>query len=108
LGRAAFAATLAARTDGPIAGAKATLAWAGLELRDLTLWSLGGEEGICVLGATKHKLRGFVLKAIRARDLRRASRRSEQMVFPKVLMWTSVGGSSSDCPCKGCKKQPEQ
>ena len=45
LGRAAVTATLAARTDGPIAGAKATLAWAGLELRDLTLWSLGAKKG---------------------------------------------------------------
>jgi hypothetical protein len=78
LGRAAFAATLAARTEGPIAGAKATLAWAGLELRGTTLWNLGAEEGVCVLGSTKHKLLGFVLKAIRARDLSRASKSKEQ------------------------------
>ena len=76
LGRAAFAATLAARTEGPIARAKATLAWAGLELRGTTLWSLGDGEGICVLDSTKHRLLGFVLKAIRARDLSRASKRS--------------------------------
>ena len=36
------------------------------------------KKGICVLGATKHRLRGFVLKAIRDRDLIKASRRSEQ------------------------------
>ena len=78
MGKAAFIATLAARTDGPIAGVKATLAWAELELKGLMLCSLGSEAGLCVLGSTKHALSGVVLKAIRARDLARASRRCEQ------------------------------
>ncbi len=69
VGRAAFSATLACRTEGPIAGIKATLAWAELELKDMTLCKMGSDTGLCVMGATKYALRGVVLKAIRARDL---------------------------------------
>ncbi len=47
-GRAAFASILAARTEGPVAAAKATLAWAGLEIRGTTLWSQFAGEGKCV------------------------------------------------------------
>jgi hypothetical protein len=76
LGRQAFAATWAARTQGPIGGLKGALGWAEMELRGTILWS--HEEGPCILEATRHKLRSFVLKAIRRRDLGKAERRKEQ------------------------------
>ena len=76
LGRQAFAATWAARTQGPIGGLKVALSWAEMELRGTFLWS--HEEGPCILEATRHKLRSFVLKAIRRRDLGKAARRKEQ------------------------------
>ena len=45
-------------------------------MRGTFLWS--HEEGPCILEATRHKLRSFVLKAIRRRDLGKAERRKEQ------------------------------
>ena len=47
LGRAAFAATLAARTEGPVAGAKVALAWAGLELRHDPLEPVCRRRDLC-------------------------------------------------------------
>ena len=76
LGRQALAAIVAARTQGPIGGLKAALAWASMEMRGTILWS--NEEGPCILEATRHQLRSFVLKAIRRRDLGKAGARKEQ------------------------------
>ena len=76
LGRQALAATLAARTQGPIGGLKIALAWAALELRGTSLWSQ--VEGPCTLEATRYQLRSFVLQAIRRRDLGKAGTRKEQ------------------------------
>ena len=65
VGRAAFNATLASHTEGPIAAVKATLAWAELDLKDMMLCGVGSDVGVGLLGATKCALRGVVLKAIR-------------------------------------------
>ena len=75
-GRQALAATLAARTQGPIGGLKIALAWAALELRGTILWSHA--EGPCILEATRHQQRSFVLQAIRRHDLSKAGARKEQ------------------------------
>ncbi len=62
---------------------------------------------VYVCGPTKHRLRGFVLKAIRVRDLSRASRRNEQQGL-SLGADVDAEGSLSVCPNKGCKKHPEQ
>ena len=54
----------------------ATLAGAYRRLEDCA--SLGGFGAACLLEATRHQLRSFVLKAIRRRDLDRAGKGKEQ------------------------------
>ncbi len=47
-------------------------------MKDMLLCGVGSDVGVCILGATKCVLRGVVLKAMRAKDLLKASRREEQ------------------------------
>ena len=77
LGRQALETMYLARTEGPIAGLKKVLGWAGLELRGTRLCA-GPEEGPCVVSDARCELKIFVLAGIRHRDLAKASRRQDQ------------------------------
>ena len=66
-----------ARTEGPIAGLKKALGWAGPELRGTRLCA-GPEEGPCVVSDARCELEIFVLAGIRHRDLAKARRRQDQ------------------------------